>query len=81
MPVGDFDSPSVTYWAKDLGPVLIARWLVPANPAHFVVELGREPLDSRHRRATVDEHELQSFVSTGSSEVVEYLFDGTRLGR
>jgi hypothetical protein len=80
MSVGDFDSPGVADRAKDLGAVLIARRVVPANPADLVVELGREPLDGGRSGPTVDEHELEAFVRTGLGEVLEYQFDSTGFG-
>ena len=78
--MGDFDSPGVTNGAKNLGPLLVARWVVPPHPAHFVVKLCRHSCGGRRRGAAVHEYELEAFGSTGSSKVVEYLFDGTGLG-
>ena len=81
MAVGDFDSPSVTNGSKDLGTVLVARRFVPSNSADLAVELCRQSRGGGLRRAAVHEYELQSLVRSSSGEVVEYLFDGARLGR
>lgn len=79
--VGNLDPPGVADGAKDLGAVLVARWLVPPNPSDLAIELHRQPRGGGLRRAAVHEHEFQPFVGTGSGEVVEYLLDGARLGR
>ena len=79
--MGHFDPPGVTNGPKDLGAVFVARWLVPSDPANLTVESGRQPCGGRLYRAPVHEHELEAFIGTGSGEVVEYLFDGTSLGR
>ena len=79
--VGHFDPPGMADGAKYLGAMFVARWLVPTDPTHLVVELGRHPRRSRHRGAAVDEHELEAFVRTRASKVVKYQFNGARLGR
>ena len=68
MAVGHFGPRGVGDWAKDLGAALVSRWLVTSDSTHLIVELCGESLGSRRRGASVDEHELQSFVSTGSGE-------------
>ena len=79
--VGDFDPPGMADGAKDLGAVFVAWRLVPSNPADLVVEPCGQPFSCRLRGAPVHEHEFEAFIGTGSGEVVEYLFDGVRLGR
>ena len=81
MAVGHFDPPGVSDGSKDLGTVLVAWWLIPSDPTNLVVELCRQPRGGRRRSAAVYEDEFQPFVSTASSEVVKYLFDGVGLGR
>ena len=81
MAVGDLDPPGVADRTKDLGPVLVARWLVPPNAANFVTELHRQSCGGGLRRAAVHEHEPHSLVRPRAGKVVEYLFDGARLGR
>src|SRR5580692_887934 len=78
MSVGHLDSPRVSDRSKDLGTMLVARWLVPSDPADLAVELGRQPRGGGLRGATVHEHEFQSLVSARVGEVHEYLFDGAR---
>src|ERR1035437_5186802 len=80
MSVGHLDAPGVTDGAKDLGPVLVAWWLIPTNSTNLVVERGRQPGSGRLRCAAVNEQEIQSFVRTVSGEVGEYQFDGLSLG-
>jgi hypothetical protein len=64
MSVSDLDPPGVADRAKDLGTVLVARWLIPSNPANLVVELVRESLGCRLRGDAVNEREFQSFGRT-----------------
>ena len=81
MAMGNLNPPSVTDGTKDFGAVLVAWGLVPSHSANLVVEFVRESLGRRLRSAPVHEHEFEAFVSTGSREVVEYLFDGAGFGR
>jgi hypothetical protein len=81
MSVGDLHAPGVTDGAKDFGPVLVARWVIPPDPANLVVERGRELPSCRHRGAAVHEHEFESFVRCRSGEVLEYQFNRSCLGR
>jgi hypothetical protein len=80
MAVGYFDPPGVSDGSKDLGTTLVARWLVPPNPANFVVEPGRESLGCRFGGAAVHEHEFEAVVSAGTGEVFEYQLNRSRLG-
>jgi hypothetical protein len=72
MAVGHFDSPGVSYGSKDLGAVLVARWLVPSDATHLVAEPGRESSGRGLSGAPVYEHELEALVSARTGEVFEY---------
>lgn len=79
--MGYLDSPGVSDGSKDIGPVLVAWWLIPPNPTDLVVEPGRQSFGSGLGGASVDEHEFESFVRTHLGEVLEYQFDCSGLGR
>lgn len=81
MTVGHLDPPGVSNGSKDLGPVLVARWLVPPNPANLVAEPYREPLGRGLRGAAVHEHKFEAVVSASTGEVLKYQLNRSRLGR
>ncbi len=80
MAVGYFDPPCVPDRSKDLGATLVARWLVPPDPANFTLEPRRESLGRRFGGTAVHEDKFEAVVSVGTGEIFEYQFNRSRLG-
>ena len=79
--MGHLNPSGMSYGLKDLRTVLVAWWLVPADPANLAAEPGRESKCRRRRGAAVHEHEFEALVPTCARKVFEYQLDGSRFGR